>query len=379
MAYREAIAIVATVVAALSLASCAPSVTHPSSTPSAPLTPSAQPTVPPSPSATPSVPVGFQPEALSSISESDFWVLGTTACAGAGCPQEILHTVDGGSSFHRIPTPPLGAVLGTGPPSAGLLRFADASDGWVFGDALWSTHDAGTVWHHINPGGSLFFVPQVEPGANGFVYAVFEVCANPTTASGCAYHVMRSRASSDTWSVISPPGNPAGQPIIGVHGNTLWVMYFGGFPGVEWTSHDDGVLWVRGSMPCTPELDGSFDPVSTSVIWAFCATGNSGGPWVSTNGGATYTSAEDVGQFSNAGVVAAVSATHAFLCGAESVFSVTTTDGGGSYQPIPELVGAQWIGFTDTEVGYAITSVNAAMRLWRTTNAGGDWSLVALP
>jgi photosystem II stability/assembly factor-like uncharacterized protein len=361
---------------------------HPSSTGTASPSPSHSPqsTQPsPSPSATLSAPTGFQPKSLTAISESDFWVLGASGCTASGCASEILHTIDGGRSFQAIHVPPSYFLAGNeptpGPPTVTDIRFADESNGWVFGDTLWATHDAGATWSQLTFGNHLLDVAQLEPGANGYVYAVFEMCTDPTTAVGCTYPVMRSQANTDTWSVVSPPGDPVGRPSIGVHGDTLWVMYFDRSTGLEWRSSDDGLLWERGAMPCEPDLGGVFDPVSTSVIWAFCATGTAGGPAVSTDGGAawSYQPAAN-GLFTNSGFVAALSAQHAFVGGGGGGMFVTD-DGGQTYQQIPELAGAGWAGFTDSEVGYVLTQDQNTdvSQLWRTTNAGATWTVVALP
>ncbi|MGA8417478.1 MAG: hypothetical protein WB808_12760 [Candidatus Dormiibacterota bacterium] len=326
---------------------------------------------------------GFQPQAFTAVSESTFWVLGTNACAASGCVSEIMHTVDGGGSFHRIPAPPTDFLAGNvstpGPPLVSDIRFADLSNGWVFGNTLWATHSGGAAWHQITLGGSLLGVDQLEPGANGYVYGVFEICTDPSTATGCVHRLMRSRATSDTWSVITPPGNPVGWPRIGVHGDTIWAMYFMRSTGLELISHDDGAVWVRGASACEPDLAGSLDPVTTTVIWAFCATGNSGGPMVSSNGGLAWASGGGIGGlFSNGATVAALSTQHAFLADPGSGLSVTA-NGGRTYQSIAELNAAVWVGFTDFEVGYVIThnQVTQASALWRTTDAGARWSPVA--
>jgi hypothetical protein len=339
----------------------------------------------PSPSPTAVGVSGFQPEAMTAVSDSTFWVLGTNGCAASGCVTEILHTINGGQSFFRIPGPPTDFLAGNlsspGPPSVSDTRFADLSDGWVFGNTLWATHTGGSAWHQITFGGSLLGVDQLEPGANGYVYGVFEICTNPTTATGCVHRLMRSRATSDAWSVITPPGNPAGWPMIGVHGDTVWAMYFLRSTGLELISHDDGAAWVRGSSPCEPDLPGSLDPVSTSVIWAFCTTGNLGAPFVSSNGGLAWASGGGIGgSFSNGAMVAALSTQHAFVGGGGSGLSVTD-NGGRTYQSIAELNGAEWVGFTDSEVGYVITQIQTtqATALWRTTDAGSSWSRVSLP
>jgi photosystem II stability/assembly factor-like uncharacterized protein len=357
----------------------------PSSTPNGSVAQTSPATTVPGPSPTAIGLSGFQPEAFTAVSESTFWVLGTNGCAASSCVSEIMHTVNGGQSFHRIPAPATDFLVGNlsnpGPPLVTDIRFADLSNGWVFGNTLWATHSAGAAWHQITFGGSLLNVDQLEPGANGYVYGVFETCTDPSTATGCVHRLMRSKASSDTWSVIPLPGNPVGWPIIGVHGDTVWAMYFMRTSGLELISHDDGAGWVRGASPCEPDLPGSLDPVSTSVIWAFCATGNAGGPYVSSNGGLAWVSGGGIGGlFTNGAMVAALSTRHAFVGGAGSGLSVTD-DGGRTYQPIAELNGAVWIGFTDSEVGYAITQnqTTQATALWRTTDAGSKWSRVSLP
>lgn len=328
---------------------------------------------------------GFQPEAMTAVSDSTFWVLGTNGCTASDCVSEVLHTINGGQSFFPIPAPPTDFLAGNlsspGPPTVTDIRFADLSNGWVFGNTLWATHTDGSAWHQITFGGTLLGVDELEPGANGYVYGVFETCTDPTTATGCVHRLMRSRATSDTWSVITPPGNPAGWPMIGVHGDTVWAMYFLRSTPLEWISHDDGARWVRGSSACEPDLPGTLDPVSTSVIWAFCATGNTGGPYVSSNGGLAWTSGGGIGGlFSNGAMVAALSTQHAFVGGGGTGISVTD-NGGRTYQSIAELNGAEWIGFTDLKVGYVITQnqTTQLMALWRTTDAGAHWSRVSFP
>jgi photosystem II stability/assembly factor-like uncharacterized protein len=261
------------------------------------------------------------------------------------------------------------------------IRFADTSDGWVFGGSLWATHSGGSEWHQITFAHTLLNVEQLEPGANGYVFAVFEVCATPSTATGCTFRLMRSRADADAWSVISPPGSPAGRPVIGNHGDTVWVMYFQRSTGLEWISHDDGAIWNLGSMPCEPDLGGTFDPVSTSVIWAFCATGNSGAPSVSTTGGVTWSSAGGVGgEFSNAAMVAALSQQQAFVGGRGSGLSLTS-NGGNSYASLQQFGSAWWAGFTNAQVGYVIIQdqTTQATQLWRTIDSGNHWSVVSFP
>jgi photosystem II stability/assembly factor-like uncharacterized protein len=385
MAHRKGFAIAA-ILAVAALAACAPTnsrtITPSGRSPTFSLQPtppffqptppfSQHPTPPSDASPTPSVPAGFQPSALSAISENEFWVLGTEACTSR-CPPTILHSDDAGKTFRSIPGPQMVFLDST----VLDLRFADRLNGWAFGSQLWATHDGGAHWKQINLGMTVL---QLEPGANGYVYAALEACSS-TGSSPCVDKIMRTRSNSDAWSAISVPGRQTGLSVIGVHGDTLWTMVFAGSSGAEWISHDDGGSFVRGTMPCEPDLGGSFDPVSVSVIWAFCATGLSGGPWVSTNGGATFSAAGvGLGKFTNGAIVAALSARRAFVVGPGALNE--TTDGGGDYRLVPQLTGAAWPGFTDAQVGYVITRdwSSGAAGLWRTTNAGTDWSQVSLP
>lgn len=382
MARRGRVGVVAAI-ATLALAGCASKVARPSAV--ATTSPTPAPATASTASPTPSLPIpaGFQPVALSAISENDFWVLGRSPCATVlGCPTEILHTVDGGATFERIPAPATiyltGALPGGGPPTVRDLRFENASDGWVFGDGpAWSTHDGGEHWAELDANWTFL---QIEPGANGWVYATVQICSNPADTSTCTDFVMRSPAHDEDWSQLAIPGNPAGRPVIGVHGDTVWLMYFGRSTGLAWTSHDDGRVWQHASMPCEPDLGGTFDPVSTTVIWAFCATGTQGGPALSTNGGATYALKNGPpNDFWNGATVAAQSAQRAFVGAGNSAIQVTT-NGGRTYQTLPQFPNALWIGFTNSAVGYVITEDDTTLtsRLWRTTDGGSVWKLVTL-
>jgi photosystem II stability/assembly factor-like uncharacterized protein len=378
MAQHGRVAIVATI-ATLALAGCASTLALPSAV--ATTSPTPAPTATPSPT-TPSLPIppGFQPVSLSAISESDFWVLGRAPCATVfGCPSDILHTTNGGRTFQRIPSPVTVYLTGAGPiepPLVSELRFANASDGWAFGNGpAYVTHDGGTHWYELNPDWTFL---QIVPGANGYVYASVEVCTNlsPTT---CVESLMRSRADSDDWVTIEMPGTSPGWPSIGVHGDTVWVMYFDSSTALAFVSHDDGTTWDHASMPCEPDLGGLFDPVSTSVVWAFCATGTEGVASVSTNGGMSYTTQEGpVTAFGNGSFVGALSARDAFVAGPGGV--ELTTNGGVSYQTLARPPAAVWIGFTDSRVGYVISQDEntLASQLWRTTDGGAVWTVISL-
>jgi photosystem II stability/assembly factor-like uncharacterized protein len=157
-------------------------------------------------------------------------------------------------------------------------------------------------------------------------------------------------------------------------------LYFQRSLALAFTSHDEGEVWQHAAMPCEPDLGGSFDPVSVTVIWAFCATGTAGNAALSTNGGATYTThAGPQTAFWNGAMVAALSAQEAFV-GAGMTGVEVTTNGGQTYRAVSQIPSALWIGFTDSEVGYVISEDQdtLASQLWRTTDAGSVWTVVPL-
>jgi hypothetical protein len=382
MAQRGKVGIVVTI-ATFTLAGCASTAASPTAAATTSPTPAVTPT--PTPSPTPSVPIpaGFQVVALSAISESHFWVLGRSACTTVnGCPTEILRTVNGGATFQRIPGPATvyltGVGPGTGAPTVSELRFANALDGWAFGDGVaWSTHDGGEHWAELD---SAWTFMQIEPGANGWVYATVQICPNAGDTTNCTDFVMRSPAHDENWTQLHLPGDPAGWPVIGVHADTVWVMYFDRSTALGWTSHNDGDVWQHAATPCGPGLGGNFDPVSTTVIWAFCATGTQGEAELSTNGGATYSMhGGPPNDFWNGSMVAALSSRYAFVGAGHSPLQLTT-NGGLTYRTLPQFPTALWIGFTDSQVGYVISQndTTLATQLWRTIDGGNVWRIVTL-
>ena len=349
----------------------------PSTAPATATGPFGKPAAPSTPSGTPTAPAGFQPEAVTAVSESQYWVLGTAGDC-TSCPPLIWHTTDAGQTFTSIPAPPTqfanasqGATT-----SVSDLRYADGVDGWAFGPGLWATHDDGGQWRSIDLQGD---VVDLEPGAGGYVYAVVDLCVMGGNGV-CPLEVVRSTAASDAWSVVltlSDEGEPP--PSLGVHGADVWLL---GGTGL-WRSLDDGASFDQLPTPCSADLGGTIDPVTASVVWAFCPTGLEGGPWVSTDGGAGFRSAYGNEVWSNSAKVSALSASNALLTGIGGLDE--TNNGGASYRTVPAFggSGAWWLGFTDASVGYAWVAdqlpEGTQLQLWRTTDGGARWTLVNLP
>ena len=219
--------------------------------------PSAQPSpLPPTPTTAPveSSPspvslTGFQPYAMSALSETHFWVLG---CPAGATRLTLVSTTDGGGHFTPdglVPAIANACVAGTD------LRFADPTNAWIFRPGLWATHDGARSWNAVAVGGDVL---QLEPGAQGMVYAVV---AQSTGASN-SQQVLRTSAKADQWAPVAIPGGISGLATIAVHGTSLWVMVSGQNSAL-WVSRDLGSTFVRYADPCSADLGGSLSPQPT--------------------------------------------------------------------------------------------------------------------
>ncbi|MGO8685752.1 MAG: WD40/YVTN/BNR-like repeat-containing protein [Candidatus Dormibacteria bacterium] len=322
-------------------------------------------------------PVGFEPEAVTAVSESEYWVLGTDGVC-SGCTPRIWQTTDAGQTFSPIPAPPAQFANPTqgSATSVSDLRFADSVDGWAFGPGLWATHDDGEAWQSAALPGEVI---DLEPGAGGYVYSVVDRCVMGGNGP-CPVELMRSTTATDRWSAVlslQDEGQPP--PSLGVHGADVWLL---GATGL-WRSLDFGATFTQLPTPCSAHLGGRIDPVTATAVWAFCPTGNEGGPLVSTDGGQSFRSAYGGEVWSNAAEIAALSSSTAFLTGIGGLDE--TVDGGASYGVVPAFGGsaAWWLGFTDASVGYAWVADQlpdtTQLQLWRTDDGGAEWTLVNFP
>jgi photosystem II stability/assembly factor-like uncharacterized protein len=337
---------------------------HPRSATHGSAHPAAVPTVAPPPASSipvgGPVPPGFQPQSFTAISEYTWWLMGPAPCSSPPCTS-IVRTVNGGASFVGLPAPRTDQVS--------QLRFADESDGYAFGDQLWSTHDGGENWAQVPMPGS---VDQLA-AANGYVYALVD--------GNHGWSLMRSPANADNWETLY--GSSA-LSSLWVQGNTV-VVQSGDRLLV---STNDGLDLQPGAN--LPAQNCSFDAtVDASTIWAACnAPPEVGTLSRSTDAGKSFTSygswvgpVQSFGAFSATGAVAG------------SVRLFRTVDGGRTWQLIPGLPKSpiwSYIGFTDATHGVAVgefggsstsdsgTSVPGTWRLYYTTDAGTSYHYVPI-
>jgi len=362
----------------------------PGTTPTPTLTPTATPS--PSTSVTPApIPYepGFRPQSFTAISETDYWVLGDAGCGTRGCPS-ILHTLDGGATFHPITAPPASFGANSDASSIDALRFANANDGWAFSPGLWSTHDGGAHWKSLQIGGVIW---QLE-AASGWVFATVGACeANMMNCTG--YRLKRAPIGSDTWSDITPATAGMQGPAFDLHQHFLFVLANDSGPDAAlWVSANSGASYARYANPCG-NLPGGPVVVSGSTVWVICSGGHFEFPYLSMDGGRTFrlTTMEAVG--ANGTPFAATSAQRAYA-GQVTADLVMTQDGGRTFKTVlacpRDPAGSRlycdpvFLGFTDASVGYYIRSVQPTesdpvihTQFWRTTDGGFSWRQVRFP
>jgi photosystem II stability/assembly factor-like uncharacterized protein len=312
---------------------------------------------------------GFVPTDVTAISASQWWVLGYNGptCASASCTR-ILHTTDGGSTFTSIPVPPVAPAQGS--QQAVRLRFGDAANGWFVSAAgvVWATHDGGSHWAQDSGAGS---VTDLE-ASGGAVYAV-KCIGSPVPVASCT--LERSPTGQDSWSTFTASSGHGSLGRLNVNGAHVWVAIYssGGGPGSLLASADAGQHFTTQTA-CPSALGfANIYAVSSSILWATCATGTQASAFRSVDGGQHFTqvAAPSIANFAS---IAGVSGTTAVVA-AQALFR--TTDGGQTFATVEDNQ-TQWaiVGFTTSTNGFAFDAQTA---LWRTNDAGAHWYRVQFP
>lgn len=113
------------------------------------------------------VPRGFEPWSASFVSRTTGFVLGVNpSCKTRKCAS-LVRTTNGGKSWVSLPVP-----AGAYGAKVSEVRFANLLDGWLFGPALYVTHDGASTWQRVNVIGTV----SVLATAGGYVDAVVSSC-----------------------------------------------------------------------------------------------------------------------------------------------------------------------------------------------------------
>ncbi len=360
-----------------------------------------------------SVQASFKPGSVTFISLQTGWVLGTAPCASGRECLALRETNDAGRAWSARPLPAslvvaadrlVGGVPGAVYGMAGLnVRFADRSDGWIYGSlavttdsyrpTLWSTHDGGLVWREQPlPGLSLdtsIFDLQAAAGT------AYRVQSNPLGVT-----VKSSPVAQDRWRVANTArlGLPAGgaQPSgsIVLQGRSGWLVV-GNDRGTSGSARltPDG-QWVSWTPPCA-SVGGSFAIPAASTprdLVAVCVMGGfasqppagraEGSSWLyfSNDGGSTFYSGRELGPTGDFfGGVLASPRPGVILIGhgvANGQDLIASSDGGVRWSVVyrGQLL---FLGFTSPSQGVGIVkSSSSANTMIMTFDGGHRWAPV---
>jgi photosystem II stability/assembly factor-like uncharacterized protein len=331
-------------------------------------------------------PIGpLDPVSLTYGSLSDAWLLAATRCSAPPCAAELLSTTDAGIDWARTTAPAVraSAVPNTSGAVWGV-RFADPSDGWIFGDGLWSTHDAGRHWAHIAlavPAGTV--VLSLGATSAGTVQAAVAL------GNGGGLTVFASPSQHDQWRQAAPVIPYGAGPVLDfsfvVSGTNGWFTY--NDRGLAGALRMTNSTWAPWPVHCSGDgtLDVGASNTTNVVLYAACnAYGIAGPPWTSyvqrsLDGGTTfrpvYEQTSATAQVARVPVPIASPAPPA-LVAFQAPDLVLSSDSGHSFHTVVSAIGSSIVdgGFTTTRRGFVIASgANGTTTLWITSDGGHTW------
>jgi photosystem II stability/assembly factor-like uncharacterized protein len=341
--------------------------------PSTPLAAEPTTTLAPAPTTTAApradVPVveGFGPTGVTWVSPLQGWVIGTGACGPAQCAA-LLHTVDGGASWTRVPNL-------TGDPTFRGVRFADERNGWVFGLSAYATHDGGATWRLLNPPFGKVASLEAAGGRAWAIVQTGEVTSQP--------YLFTSSVGSDDWQQVG--SEPAPGSALALQGATGYVV---GIDGVVRALSAAG-LEPRGA-PCGDR--GGLLAVTGTNVFALCTSAPAAGSstktlMLSTDGARTWS---PVGSPPFGGVTISIAAaspsTIVVAAGGGAPLLYLSQDGGRTWTTVYQDAslggtGFHDLGFTTASRGVAVVGSQfggTGSRLLVTSDAGRTWSPVTI-
>jgi photosystem II stability/assembly factor-like uncharacterized protein len=186
------------------------------------------------------VPAGTEAASVTFVSPREAFILGTAPCRRQPC-SVILRTTDRGAQWVGLPAPDEAVSYRQG---SGLwgLRFADADNGYAFGQGLWQTSDGGQAWRKLTPPAPS--VLSLEAVQDREIVAFAQSCQPVRGCSGRLglYH----EPIGGSWSRVNSTRTFASDASFAVHGATVWAL---AGPRL-YISQNGGASFAGAPMPC---------------------------------------------------------------------------------------------------------------------------------
>lgn len=339
-------------------------------------------------SGNPPPPKVFEVNSASFVSAETGFALGARHCSRLPCKALLEATTNGGKTWTSAHAPAVQLVppFSSSPSSAvDTVRFASATDGWLFGPSLWSTTDGGKHWSRGSIRGAVISLAA----SDGVVFAV----AEPANGGLNSARLYESQVGTTKWTRV-PGVSP--QNALTVFGHSAWA----GIAPDLWTSTDSGKHWTKLRFNCPSDAITATAVAAASTKNVAIACSNQSFPlpgssvkkvFVSSNGGRTFHQVG--GQLPEAGNVGSL----AMPPGQPRQITLTATsgasylyrsaDGGKTWQTTTYFdggLGFRDLAFVSATTGYfvhfgSIPVLAYSMGLMKTVNAGAHWKKVTIP
>ena len=327
----------------------------------------------------------FRPTSVTFVDAQLGAVLGQAGSCGTGPCTVMAGTPNYGNSWRRVGAPP------AGPPAASSgvsqVRFLDGSNGWVYGPALYATHDGGRNWRRFTVPGPVIDLSTV--GSRAFA-VIGTRCAGAGSdlATSCSGFVMYSAAArSDQWRAVTGatgtvPAAPGGLQLTGNVGYLIASgrLYAGPVTRGAWHFVPAA---PTGAPPCLTQPSGRGPWLlapGAGALYLVCNVSQSAGTqkldvYVSRNGGRIW-------QLS--GAVPATATSLAVSPGGTGTLVLATTAGiylsrdARTWQvatltgPAPKG-GFGFVGMTTSAKGVAVPASPAQHAIFITSDGGRTW------
>jgi len=355
---------------------------------------------PPSPPTGSVVPTGFEPGSVSFVSTTTGFVLGIDSSCPADTCVALARSTDGGSSWVALPAPIAGYVAHgasstSSVPVVSEVRFADELDGWVFGPALFATHNGGRTWEKIDLGGSVVALET----SGGYVDAVVSACRGEAECAG-PLTLEQAPATGDAFTTVltGPSTESSGGDFsyLSLHAPVGFVILSGAdrSPASLYATENLANPWHALPDPCAsvvPSYLASMVAPNSTVLYSLCtgpgAAGSSEKSIVLTeNGVATVVGSAPTGGAS--GVLAATSSgTLALATASGASWLFRSSDGGHTWSTAETYsdggIGFNDLGLTTSTLGTVVHGIpgppaNYQSQLLMTHDAGASWQPVPI-
>lgn len=357
----------------------------------------------PAPPAGSALPGGFEPASVSFVSSATGFVIGVDSSCPARSCVALARTTDGGSSWVALPAPPAGYVARGGQASAGVpavseVRFADELDGWLYGPALFATHDGGASWQQVPVAGS---VESLE-ASGGYVDAVVSPCASQQSCTG-SMRVEQAPSGGGSFTTVL-----SGAPVGAYASDALDLSLHApvGFAALSPPARPGAALYATGDLavasrwkpfpdPCSAAPSGfylvSFVAPDTTSLYTLCSgQGGAGSETkvvVKTTGGKSAVAGQAPRGGDTEALAVSPSGTMVVAAASGASWLYRSTDGGASWSTAATYddggLGFNDLGFTTSEQGVVVHGVpgppgNFSTQLLMTRDGGASWSVVPI-